>query len=77
MRDAVAMLDTVADAAVGRIVWGERGGQDPFVVGEDAVRFEDAVNLGVDGGEGGGVQGGFDGVDGVEGVGGKGDVLGR
>ena len=41
---------------------------EPFVDAEDAAGFEDAVDLGVDSFEGGGVHGGFDGVDAVEGV---------
>lgn len=39
---------------------------EPFVDAEDAARFEDAVDLGVDAFEGGGMHGGLDGVDAVE-----------
>lgn len=73
--DAVTVLDAVADGAVVGVEWGIGGGEDPFVEGEDAAGFENAVDLGVDGRKGGGVEGGFDGVDGVEGVVGEGDFL--
>lgn len=43
-------------------------GHEPFVDAEDAAGFEDAVDLGVDAFEGGGMDGCFDGVDGVEAV---------
>lgn len=77
MRNAVAVLDAVADGAVVGVEGGIGGGEDPFVEGEDAAGFEDAVDLGVYGRKGGGVEGGFDGVDGVEGVVREGDFLWR
>jgi len=68
VRDAVTLLDVKADSAVVGVVVVVGVGHKPFVDAEDATRFEDAVDLGVDAFEGGGVDGGFDGVDGVEGV---------
>ena len=73
--DPVALFDTEADFAVVGVAAGVGGCHEPFVDGEDAAGFEDAVDLGVDAFEGGGVDGGFDGVDGVEGGGGEGHLL--
>ena len=73
--NAVAALDGEADCAVafvGRVVGV---GHYPFVDAEDGAGFEDAVDLGVDGCEGGGVDGGFDGVGGIESVLGEVDFL--
>ena len=76
-KQAVTDLDAEADFAVA-FVGGVVGvGHYPFVDAEDGVWFEDAEDLGVDGFEGGGVDGGFDGVGCVEGVFREVDFLGR
>ena len=69
------MFDAKANFAVVRVLVVVGIGHEPFVDAKDAAGFEDAVDLGVDTFEGGGMDGGFDGVDGVKGGIGEGHLL--